>query len=174
MRRQPDFSAIFFDYFGKCPKPLSYELRFDSSLLHDLQFMSSLLHDSVFCPENMITARRRTSLTILRECWELPKVKVDGAIHLYVVESSLIISPSAEVTWCLPADFLRQGQQSALTLQHLYVGADYWDPERSGATLILQGASWTCNIRVDSKSPLVRLRDLGVPALAARQKASSD
>ena len=62
MKKQPDFTSTFLEYFGSCPRPMSYQLRFDSSLLHDLQFMSSLIHDAVILPESLVTIRKRNSL----------------------------------------------------------------------------------------------------------------
>jgi hypothetical protein len=165
MRKQPDFSSMFFEYFGSCPRPLSYALRFDSSLLHDLQFMSSLIHDAAFLPESLAITRKRVVLRMRRECWELPKVKIGAAVHLAVVESELVISPSTEITWCLAGEYLGQSPQGGLTLRGLHVDLDYWNPERSFFTLALQGHSWLCHIRVDSKSPLVRLRDVGLPKM---------
>lgn len=100
-----------------------------------------------------------------RECWELPKVKIGAAVHLAVVESELVITPSAEITWCLVGECLRHGPQGRFTLRGLHVDLDYWNPERGFFTLTLQGHSWLCHIRVDSKSPLVRLRDVGLPKM---------
>jgi hypothetical protein len=171
MKKQPDFSSIFFEYFGSCPRPMSYELRFDSSLLHDLQFMSSLIHDAVILPESLVTTRKRIVLKMRRECWELPKVKVGAAVHLAVVESELVISPSTEITWCLTGGYLRQSPQGGFILRGLYVDLDYWNAERSFFTLTLQGHSWLCHIKVDSKSPLVRLRDVGFPKMVDSEVA---
>jgi hypothetical protein len=164
MKPQPDFTAIFFDYFGRSPKPVSYALRFDSSLLHDIQFMSSLLHDADIRPQTFLKRGKRLTIRLMRECWELPKVKRDGAVHLHVVESTLVVSPAREAVWTLPHDCLQQGQQS-FSMQQINIGLDYWDPEKSSFNLILQGPSWRCDIAIDSKSPLVRVRDVGVPRL---------
>jgi hypothetical protein len=97
MRKKPDFSSMFFEFFKKCSRPMSYALRFDSSLLHDLQFMSSLIHDAVILPESLVITRKRVVLNMRRECWELPKVRIGAAVHLAVVESELVISPSTDV-----------------------------------------------------------------------------
>lgn len=164
MKPQPDFTSIFFDYFGRSPKPVSYALRFDSSLLHDIQFMSSLLHDADICPQMFLKRGKRLTIKFMRECWELPKIKKDGAVHLHVVESTLVVSPAGEAVWSLPHDFLQQGQQT-FSVQQISIGLDYWNPENNFFTLVLQGPSWRCDITVDSKSPLVRMRDVGVPRI---------
>lgn len=97
---QPDFQAIFFDYFGSKPRRHHYELRFwTSNLRHDAIFLSSLIHDARFSRSDVKLRKDKVRFIIERDTWEVGTLVRERAPALHYCKSELKLSGVKSVEW---------------------------------------------------------------------------
>ena len=48
MKKQPNFTKIFREYFGTTATKVRYSVRKDCNRIHDFVFLSSLVHDAMY------------------------------------------------------------------------------------------------------------------------------
>ena len=161
--KQPDFQRPFAE-LSKVPRRLRYELRPNSCFGHDLLYISSLIHDARLRPTDFHQRGKRVSLSIERDCWELPLKSHGDSTELHVSASRLSISPVNSVEWRFERADNAAGSAGPLWIHGLYLAEDFHDLKQDAATLVVHGFSWQLRLGTD-KEPKVLLRDLTVPVL---------
>jgi len=157
--RQPDFQKIFFDYFGKIPRKVSYSVRQDSNRDHDLIFLGSLIHDARFMVPKVTFRRNRLLIPMNRDCWELGIDKEDGTLGLYTTESRLTIYPVCSVEWSFTHGLQMERQELGITNLWLL------QPTNSeNRALIIDGFDWSCKVTFPELNLHVTLKDTEIPS----------
>lgn len=95
--KQPDFTKIFFDFFGSKPKKVTYIVRQGPNKMHDMQFLSSLIHDGRFKLKNIILKNKNLKIPIKRECYELPIKHEKFTFEPHITDSILSIAPVQKI-----------------------------------------------------------------------------
>lgn len=168
MKSQPDFQKLFFEFFGPSPKKVTYKVRPDSNRKHDLIFLDSLIHEARINPGKMKIQKKRLTLTLNRDCWELGLVECKKGFELYVADSQLTIYPISEVKWCFQNNYL------------VKTGKDLWIRnlvlERSGIEMpriILEGLNWSFHVQVTREDFTMKLQDVENPYLFSQKGKAS-
>lgn len=99
---------------------------------------------------------------MIRECWELPKIKRDGVAHLYIAQAVLYLRPVVSVRWELPHGGIEK-IEDGLTINGLHLCFDYWEPDIPGFTLLVHGMDWKCILKFSSEKPRILLKDQTIP-----------
>jgi hypothetical protein len=161
MKKQPDFTKLFREYFGNTPKRVTYTLRQEPNRLHDLVFLLSLIHDARFQRKDIVLRGKRLILPIERDCWELGLGDHAASMELYVARSRLIVSPVTAIRWSLCQD-ATVAPDDELWIDHV------WLDDRSKNVvdrLIISGSTWDCTITGPEDDLTVRLEDVETPYL---------
>jgi hypothetical protein len=163
MKKQPDFSKIFFDYFGIKPHKVLYEVREEPNLLHDIVFLGSLIHDAEFKRKEVQLRGNKIIFPIKRDCFEFNNLNVAEKL-IYETNSLLAISPVDNVIWEFnnEVDFRND---KIIYLHHLYV--DFLSHRRLGdkINIIFDGGYWKCRITILTNKFKITLKDLEMPSL---------
>lgn len=168
--RQPDFSRLFRETFAGSPKKISYEVRTNgSNMYHDVVFLSSLVHDARFRLADIRLKRRRLTIPLERDCWEIPFAEAGGALEPHVARAELVIEPVVKSEWM--SDPLRDPERSGHPtgdgeewLLYFWMERPSFDDSDTGQVIIKCAHSkWT--LTVAKEGMIVRLRDLEVPYL---------
>jgi hypothetical protein len=163
--KQPDFRGIFFDYFGKEPRKVTYTVRKDSNRYHDFVFLMSLIHDANFKISETRLHRKRLTFSLSRLCWELRTVANDEKFSkLCITKSKLTFFPVESVEWKLPHDWVSEEFQT--DIEDLWLDrAEYSDTPR----IVLDGYMWSCSIRLSNRDFTLRLEDLEIPHIPSQE-----
>lgn len=163
MRKQPDFTALFFDYFGGRPRKVAYEVRHGSSRWHDLVFLNSLVHDARFCRKDIWVKSKRLVLPVNRDCWELPRHESEKSSELHIANARLSIYPVKSVVWSFDQNHSFSADAEMwldyIWLERTAISQDGTIP------VVLAGYGWRCTILADADDLEIKLRDLEVPYL---------
>jgi hypothetical protein len=168
MKKQPDFTKVFHDHFGKTPAKVTYGIRRDANETHDVVFLSSLIHDAIFRRKDVVLRNKRLVMPIVRDCWELGLLDRDGSKELHVAQSRLIVSPVAKMRWSFahPADFRPEDE---LMICDIRLERQAVKPGEC-VSLILGGFTWQCAMTVSDSDLMVRLQDMETPYLHSERK----
>lgn len=174
MKKQLDFAAQFYDYFGEKPSKVSYEVRQDSNRYHDLVFMTSLIHDATFRKRDIKIRGDRLNIPIVRECCELGTVSYPDFAELYAAKAQLSIAPVSYFEWRFGNDFNFLSNKE-LTIEEIWIERErrQWNIVRS---VVLRGMEWECqlmpqNFDDDEEVDIeIQLRDLEIPHLKSGRK----
>lgn len=158
MRKQPDFTKIFFDYFGGSPRKVNYAIRPWANCGHDVIFLSSLIHDARFVPSRITLRRKRLTIPINRDCWELEPAHRENCCEYRVADAKLIFSPVIDYEWRF---------STAMTFSsdvELWLHRLAWQRE-SDETLVfdIEGHEWLLRIKVPDIDFQAKLMDMEVP-----------
>ncbi len=161
MKKQPNFTKIFREYFGTTATKVRYSVRKDCNRIHDFVFLSSLVHDARFKRKDIVIRGKRLIIPVERDCWELWRGGNQESLELYTAQAQLVVSPTTKITW----GFLNELSFNAEDVLWIH---DIWlenQPIPSGdhRRLILSGLSWECIIEVYEPNLLVRLQDIQTP-----------
>lgn len=156
--KQPDFQKLFFDYFGKVPRKVSYSVRQNSNRYHDLVFLSSLIHDARFRLSRVALRGKRLSIPINRDCWELGTDREDGTVGLCTADSLLTISPVRAVEWRFPHG--QQTEQKELWIADLWLNQPTDNETRE---LLIDGHEWSCMVTLQDEDIHIKVTDAETP-----------
>jgi hypothetical protein len=164
MKRQPDFTQIFHDYFGSIPQKVTYTVRWGGNRFHDLVFLNSIIHDARFKVKNIKQKGKQLTIPINRDCWEIPSVhreKPKPHIELYVADSQLAIFPVLRIDWSYQhgIDFT---DKTELWIQEIWLDRQSDDET---CNLTIYGFDWKCVLQVDSDGLKIKLQDFEKPYL---------
>ncbi len=163
MKMQPDFTKLFYSYFGNTPKKVTYEIRQGPNRYYDLIFLSSLIHDARFSHINIRFNRKRLTIPINRDCWELGFIEKEKSSELHIADAILTISPVVSIQWKFnhESDFT---PKTELWIQDIWIDRQSIQDDDS-MTIIINGFTWKCFLTVIDDNLKIKLRDLGVPHL---------
>jgi hypothetical protein len=175
MKKQPDFTQLFYDYFGQIPRKVQYEVRQGPARYHDLVFLNSLLHDARFQREKIRLRGRRLSIPINRDCWELKytdyeKDSVKYA-ELHIADALLVIAAIEKIQWTFDHNF-DFAPDSELWIHSIWLERNSLQNDKM--QVIIDGSDWECILTVDGDEFQIKLRDNEVPYLhSERHKAET-
>jgi hypothetical protein len=165
MRPQPDFTKLFFEYFGTKPRKVLYEIRQGPCRFHDLIFLNSLIHDATLHRKDARLSGERLTIPVDRDCWELPhhEYEKDSIKYseLYSARARLTIASVKNLEWSFIHGF-DMSSEKELCINNLWF-------ERSSHSnddmmdLVIDGIDWKCSLKVKEEDLLVRVRDLEAP-----------
>jgi len=158
---QPDFTKLFFDYFGAKPKKVKYELRLPPHLLHDLVFMSSLVHDARFHIKDINIRGNKLTIPIERDCWEIPKSKNN---ELHITNSKLIFTTISDIKWEF-TDISKANPDKELWIEYLYIDEDFRSDESDYFTFTIAGDDWKLIFSLKQYDFTAKLQDSEIPYL---------
>lgn len=162
---QPDFTKLFFDYFGKKSKKVKYELRLPPYLLHDLVFMSSLVHDARFYIKDVNIRGNRLTIPIERDCWEIPKGKNN---ELHITKSKLIFTTISDIKWEF-ADISKANPDKELWIEYLHIDEDFRSDESDYFTFTIAGHDWKLILSLKQYAFTAKLQDTEMPYLYSQK-----
>jgi hypothetical protein len=97
MKKQPDFTQLFYEFFGNKPRKVQYEVRSGPCRYHDLVFLGSLIHDARFQRQKIQLRGTRLTILVNRDCWELGltpgEENGEKYSELHIADAALSISP---------------------------------------------------------------------------------
>lgn len=159
MKKQPNFTDVFFQYFASRRDPVVYELRPDANFRHDLAFVSSLLHDARILRVNK-RSRRRYEIAVERDRWEVSRDPGDpnATPVLSAVESMLICSPVNGLVYTQTGDC--DVIEPERTIDYIWVTEAYFDCASKSFELVLGGQNWRICIELPKFEFSIRLKDL--------------
>jgi hypothetical protein len=173
MKKQPDFTKLFYDYFGQTPRKVQYEVRQGPSRYHDLIFLSSLVHDARFQRENIRLRGHRLTVPINRDCWELKSIEYETATakyaEMHIADATINISPVEEIQWTFEHAF-NFAPDRELWIHNLWLERSNFDADKVLVTI--DGVDWKCLLIVGDDDLHIKLRDNEIPYLySERHKA---
>ena len=148
---QPDFTSLFYDYFGSLSGPVGYTVRYES-LFHDLCFLRSLVHDARFRWSDVLIQQSSLLINIERDRWEGMRTRRE----LDTVRSALTIEGVMGLRW---HGIRRRDKSRIYEILYVYVDADYWDMRLDYYTVVLLGNAWSCTVRVESPVGSISVQD---------------
>ena len=157
IRAQPDFQALFFEHFGRRPRPHTYKVRFGTSnVYHDVIFLDSLVHDARLSRHSVRRQGGRVTIRLQRETWEVGTLVRKGAPPLHHVPSLLRISGVERLVW----RFANRKVRGELSLR----GAHLQPPRDAEAYhFILDGYRWKLHLLLNEYRAGIVLHDTGTP-----------
>lgn len=163
----PDFTA----YFSRgVVRPLRFHARPSANHVHDIQFLSGYLHDARLTPSTVALRGKKLTISLHRDCWELPLVVREGCSELYTAKSRLTIQPVSSVRWEVDEPATLQGE---LWIECIYLGPAHWEEfEASEIVISAPHARWKLTIAIAGDFGDIRLRDLETPKLWAERTES--
>lgn len=162
MTKQPDFNKLFFDYFGRKTKKVTYELRLPPNLLHDLVFMSSLVHDARFHIKDIVIRGKKLTIPIERDCWELPKMPETNELH--VTRSRLVFTTVHDIRWEFK-DISKASPDKELWIDYLYIDEDFRSDKSDYFTFTIAGDDWKLIFSLKEYDFTAKLQDEEAPYL---------
>ena len=157
---QPDFQAIFFDYFDNKPRRQHYELRFrTSNLHHDAIFFASLIHDALFSRSSVQHRKNKVSIIIERDTWEVGTLVREGAPELHYCKSELQIKGVRSIEWRFTGAVAAENDELWIhyfTLTHSKQQADFYE-------VVIGGVNWKLIFVLEEDHASIILRDKGLP-----------
>lgn len=167
---QPNFQAIFFDYFGSKPRRHHYELRFwTSNLRHDAIFLASLIHDARFSRSGVKRRKDKVSIIIDRDTWEVGTLVREGAPELHYCKSELKIEGVRSIEWRFTGDVLAENDELWIHDFSLTQSRQQQDCYE----IIIGGENWKLIFVLDEENASVILHDKEAPishAVAPKSK----
>jgi hypothetical protein len=170
MKKPPDFSKIFFEYFGPTPRKVEYEVRSGVLGLHDLIFLSSLIHDARLKRSTVVYKNRRLIIPLERDCWEIPAVQQEGCKELYITNSRLIINAVEKIEWSFSHGF-NFAIDNELWLNNIRCDfhRTYTDSNDKNISMCIDGIDWKCCLRVNEDKFKIKLQDIEIPFLYSKK-----
>ena len=166
--RQPDFAAVWREYFGGTPAKVTYKLRRGANRFHDLVFLTSLVHDARFKREDVRLRGKRLTIPIERDCWELfSRAKRE---EFYVTAARLTFFPISQLEWQFKHG-AKFGPKDELWIQELWLDRST-DSTQESARVIIFGFAWRCLLTVRDTDLRIQLQDLKVPNLFSERPTS--
>jgi hypothetical protein len=157
---QPDFQALFFDYFGSKPRRHRYELRFGTSnLFHDVVFLSSLVHDARFVMNGVLRQKDRVRIQIQRDTWEVGTLVRENAAELHYCKSELKFNGVASVEWRFTGNVAAEKDElwiHDLRLRQLSQPEDSFE-------ILISGENWGVSFVLGEDNAAVMLQDKELP-----------
>lgn len=166
MKKQPDFTQIFQDYFGKKPRKVQYEVRYGPSRYHDLIFLRSLIHDARFKRENMQRRGTRVTIPINRDCWELGLAPGERNgkkfSELHIADAVLTISPVKNIEWAFNhnIDF---SPDTELWIHNMRFESNDWRYDI--INVVVDGKDWKCTLTLGEGDLQLKVKDVEIPYL---------
>ncbi len=171
MKKQPDFTELFYSCFGQVPRKVQYEVRQGASRYHDLVFPNSLIHDARFVRAKIRLRGRRLTIPINRDCWELKSTiherEKDIYAELHIADAVLTISPIEDIQWTFrhTADFAGDKE---LWIQDLWIERN--DHQDEITKIVINGFDWKCTLRAQCDDLQIKLKDSEVPYLYSERE----
>jgi hypothetical protein len=163
--KQPDFTKIFFDYFGGKPRKVSYEMRIGPCFLHDLTFLTSLVHDARFFRKDITLRGRRLTIPLNRDCWEIPMTS-DNELH--AANAKLVFATVQDLKWVFQGMKVDPNQE--LWIDSLCINESYRSHSGDRFDFIICGHGWQLGFTLDDIGFTIRLQDIEVPYLYSKKK----
>jgi len=161
----PDFSALF---RRDTVAPLHFRVRDGAFTVHDVQFLSSYLHDARFMADAVMHRRRKLTIMLERDCWELGYTERTGSLELHVARSRLTIAPVSGYRWQI-RDVERL--QRELWIQSIYLDAVHWETaDASELVVSAPHAGWKLSVAIADHCGDIRLDDQETPYLLPRER----
>jgi len=170
MKDQPDFTKLFYEYFGQTPRKVHYIVRPYPHRFHDLIFLNSLIHDSRFQRNKISMRGHRLTIPINRDCWELKYTdyeKNSVKYHeLHIADARLSIFPVNSIRWSFNHEYDFPSDKE-LWIQSLWIDRKFDDEENTVVTI--HGIDWKCMMLAVDEELLIKLHDIEVPYLFSKQ-----
>ncbi len=163
---QPDFTKIFFEYFGGKPRKVRYELRHPPNFLHDLTFLSSLIHDAGFLLKDVVIKGRKLTIPIRRDCWEIP---MTSNYELHVATAKLVFATAQDVRWVFQ-DITKADPEQELSIDGLCINESFRSHTADRFDFTVLGHGWQLGFSLDKFAFMVRLQDNEIPYLFSERK----
>jgi hypothetical protein len=161
---QPDFTKIFFDFFGGKPRKVRYELRLPPQFLHDLAFLSSLIHDASFLEKDVILRGQKLTIPISRDCWEIPMTSEN---ELHVAKARLTFVSVRDLKWVFE-NIERANPDQELLIDGLCINESYRSHANDRFDFIISGHGWQLLFTLEEFNFIVKLQDIEVPYLFSK------
>jgi hypothetical protein len=161
-QEQPDFNAVWSNYFGSTPKPVRYELREAPDCRHDLAFLSSLIHDARVENAGRKPVDGCVTLELNRDCWELGYTKRPNCLELHITSSRLKLTGVTRSKWRLPA---RRRNEDDPWISSIVFHHSYFDMHKKAFKFLLLGEEWRASFTMMKDNWSVVLEDLETPYL---------
>ncbi|UTG94178.1 hypothetical protein [Geobacter sulfurreducens] len=166
MKKQPDFTQLFYEFFGSKPRKVEYEVRNGPCRYHDLVFLSSLIHDARLQREKIQKRGTRVTIPINRDCWELGLTpsEENGLKYseLHIADAILSVSPVKNIEWSFN-DNINFSLEAELWIQSIWLERKNWRDEQMN--VVLDGMDWRCILTVAEDDLLLKVKDKEIPYL---------
>jgi hypothetical protein len=166
--KQPDFTKIFFDYFGGRPRKVRYELRFPPYFLHDLAFLNSLVHDASLFPRDVVLRGEKLTIPIERDCWEIPKAQGN---ELHIAKAKLVLQTVQDLRWVFEGIDKADPDQE-LSIDGLCINESYRSHTADRFDFTIIGHGWQLEFTLKQFDFIVKLQDVELPYLFSQKRGS--
>ena len=166
MKKQPDFTKIFLDFFGKKPRKVQYEVRSGPCCYHDLIFLRSLIHDARFKREKIQRRGNRVLIPINRDCWELGITpgESDGEKYseLHIADAVLTISQVKNIEWSFNHN-IDCSPDTELWIHAIRLESNDWRYDIE--SVVVDGKDWSCTLTLGEGDLQLKVKDIEIPYL---------
>jgi hypothetical protein len=173
MKKQPDFTQLFNEFFGSKPRKVQYEVRYGPCRDHDIIFLRSLIHDARFQKKSLQQRGKRITIPINRDCWELGLTpgEENGVKYseLHIADAILSISPVKNIEWTINHKMDFSAEQE-LWIHSIRLDRTGWHEDL--VNVVLDGIDWRCTFSVDENELQIKLKDKELPYLYSVRKDS--